>query len=334
MKILILQLKRIGDLILTTPALHALREAYPTAKITLLADASCRSLLEAMPVDEWLVNEKSQGLLPSVVDHERRSVSLSQRGFDWCLDFTGTDRSAWFSFACNAPHRVTFARFGKKFLKRMMYSQFVESSVRERHTADHYTDLLQALQIKREGVPLDLRIPEAASDAVVRLLAEEKVPRPFAIIHAGTARPEKYWLPERWAEVADYLHTRHHLGIVLTGSKEAAEQEHLAKIRGAVKVPVQDLSARTNLTALAALIAKANIFCGVDTAAMHLADAVGTPELALFGPTNPYHWRPRTTRSVVLRAGVAEPFVPGQKGSPLAEIPVANVLTGIDYLLS
>lgn len=334
MKILVLQLKRIGDLILTTPALHALREAYPAAKITLLADASCRSLLETLPVDEWLVNEKSQGLLPSVVDQDRKAQSLSQLGFNWCLDFTGTDRSAWFSFASNAPHRVTFARFGKKFLKRMMYSQFVESSVRDRHTADHYTDLLQALDIKREGVPLDLRIPDAANDAMVRLLAEEKVQRPFAIIHAGTARLEKYWRPERWAEVADYLHTKHHLGIVLTGSKDASEQEHLAKIRAAVKVPVHDLSARTNLTALAALIAKSNIFCGVDTAAMHLADAVGTPTLALFGPTNPYHWRPRTTRSVVLRAGVAEPFAPGQKGGPMADIPVANVLTGIDSLLS
>ncbi|CAN5695330.1 lipopolysaccharide heptosyltransferase II [soil metagenome] len=333
MKILILQLKRIGDLILTTPAMRALREAYPSAKITLLADASCRSLLETMPVDEWLVNEKTKGLLPSVVDKDRKDQSLSQLGFDWCLDFTGSDRSTWFTFASNAPNRATFARFGKKMLKRMAYSQFVDSSVRHRHTADHYTDLLKALEIEREGVPLDLRVPDGANDAVVRLLAEEKVPRPFAVIHAGTARPEKYWLPERWAEVAEYLHNKHHLGIVLTGSKDAAEQEHLAKIRAVIKVPVSDLSARTNLTALAALIAKATIFCGVDTAAMHLADAVGTPTLALFGITNPFHWRPRQTRSIVLRADTVEPFVPGQKGGPMADIPTDVVIAGMKTLL-
>lgn len=334
MKILILQLKRIGDLILTTPAIRCLREALPDARLVLVADSSCAGLLEAIPVDERLVYRKGGGLAGTAGwgpnAWMRRGSQFSAA--DWCLDFTGTDRAAWLSALSFARRRVTFQRFRKKPLRRWIYTDFVDSSVRDRHTGDHYTDLLRPLGIEREGVAPELALPETALARARALLAEAGVASPYAVIHAGTARAEKYWRPERWAEVAAHLRGRYGLGCVLTGSGDAAEQKHLQAIQAASGAV--NLAGRTGLAELAALIRGARLFCGVDTAAMHMADAVGTPCIALFGPTNPFHWRPRFARSVVLRSGTREPFAPGQSGGSMADIPADAVKAAADSLLA
>lgn len=324
MKILLVQLKRIGDLILTTPAIHALREAFPQAHLTLIADSSCRGLLPALDVDECLVHDKN-GRNPWLLS------KLPALRPEWCLDFSGTDRAAFFCRFSRAKRRVNFQRFRGKFLRPFLYTDFVDSSVRDRHTADHYTDLLRPLGIARENVPLALRLPPPA--ATQTLLAAHGVMPPYAVLHAGTARPEKYWLPDRWAAVADALTKNHGLQTVFTGSLASEEKAHLAAIRSAMKTASVDLAGATDLAGLAGVIAGARIFCGVDTAAMHLADAVRTPTVALFGPTNPYQWRPRHTRSVVIRAKTVEPFDVRQKGGPMEAISVEAVLSAADGLL-
>ncbi len=316
MKILLVQLKRIGDLILTTPAIRCLREEIPGVHLTLIADASCRSLLPALDVDDGLIYDRAGG-------NSGLWTALPRVRADWCLDFSGTDRAAFFCALSRSRRRVNFSRFQKRFLRKFVFTDFVESSVRDRHTADHYTDLLRPLGVGRENVPSGLRLPEDA--AFDSWLAGRGVAGPYAVIHAGTARPEKYWVPERWAAVAKTLQVDHGLLPVLTGSDAPEEQAHLRSVREQFGGACVDLSGTSDLTGLARIIRGARIFCGVDTAAMHLADAVGTPAVALFGPTNPYQWRPRHTRSVVLRADTDEPFTVRQKGGPMEHIAVDSV---------
>lgn len=332
MRILLLQLKRIGDLILTTPAIQALREARPGVRLTLVVDSSCASLVEALAVDECWIHHKTAGWGALVGRGPNAWTTTRLPAFrgDYCLDFTGTDRSALLAWASGCRHRVTYARFHKKFLRRRIFSEFVESSVRDSHTADHATDLLRPLGVDAENVPLALHLPGTARATAQTLLPEAG---PYAVVHPGTARVEKYWNPEGWAEVIRFLRTEGGFIPVLTGSREPAEQTHLAAIQAALPTPCPDLSGRTSLLELAAVIERAGIFCGVDTAAMHLADAVKTPAVALFGPTNPFHWRPRHTRSVVLRANTREPFSPGQKGGPMEQISPETVKEGIRRLL-
>ncbi len=318
-RILVLQLKRIGDLLLTTPALSVLQEIFPNAAITLLTEKSCAGMLSAIPG----VRAFARG--------QKGFWGAAMAGHDICLDFTGTDRSALLTILSRAKNRATFSRFQKKIPQRLAYTHFVDSSVRNRHTADHYTDLLKVLGIPRENEPLRLCLPQ---DVV--LAASALIPKsPYAVIHAGTARPEKYWLPERWAEVATALAKDHGLHIVLTGSNDFAETDHLAAIRNAMPrdIAVIDLSGKTGLPELAAVIQGAAIFCGVDTAAMHLADAVKTPCVALFGPTNPFHWRPRHTRSTVLRARTMEPFTPDQQGGAMSEISAEQVISAVSIFI-
>ena len=336
MKILLLQLKRIGDLIQTTPAIHSLRETFPKAHLTLVVDSSCQGLREALAVDECWVQHKASGWsgVLGFGPNAWMKNDLSVFRGDFCVDFTGTDRSAWLAFSSSCKRKVTFSRFQEKFLRRFIYTDFVDSSVRERHTADHYTDLLQPLGIQRENVPLELRIPEGTMTSTRALQADAGVTGDYAVIHAGTARAEKYWMPGRWAQVMSYLQVEYGLSLVLTGSTDVAEQNHIAAIKQAFPGKCVDLSGRTGLIELAAVIRGAQLFCGVDTAAMHLADAMKTPAIALFGPTNPFHWQPRHTKAVVLRADTKEPFTPRQKGGPMEHLTTASVLEGLARLRS
>jgi ADP-heptose:LPS heptosyltransferase len=317
-RILVLQLKRIGDLLLTTPALAILRETFPDAEITLLTEKSCAGILPAIPG----VHALARG------QHGFWKAALS--GFDVCLDFTGTDRSALLMALSRAKIRGTFSRFQKKSLHRLATTHFLDSSVRERHTADHYTDLLGVLGIHRDKEPLNLVLPTESVQAAATLTPQS----PYAVIHAGTARPEKYWLADRWAEVATFISRNQNLQILLTGSTDPEEVAHLAAIEAALPgdVPAINLAGKTSLPGLAAVIQKASLFCGVDTAAMHLADAVRTPCIALFGPTNPFHWRPRHTRSVIIRPHTTEPFTPKQKGGPMTEILSGQVTSAVKSL--
>ena len=336
MKILLLQLKRIGDLILTTPSIRCLREAFPNAQLALVADSSCASLLDSIAVDERWTYHKGGGLKGLLGCGPNAWLKHRLLPFqpDWTLDFTGTDRSAYLSALSRSKRRVTFERFRRKTLRRFIFTDFVRSSVIERHTADHYTDLLKPLGIERDNVPLDVQLTDEAFASSRVLLASAEVGGSYAVIHAGTARPEKYWSAKRWAEVIEFLHAERGLISILTGSPDPVEQQHLSEIRSHLQCHCVDLSGKTNLASLAVIIKDATLFCGVDTAAMHLADAMKTPCLALFGPTNPYHWLPRHTRSVVLRAGTAPPFGPRQSGGPMLEISAASVINALEEILT
>ncbi len=331
MKILLLQLKRIGDLILTTPAVRCLRDQFPDARLALVADSSCASLLGCIAVDERWTYTKGAGSsgLFGRGPNAWLGQGLLASGADWVVDFTGNDRSACLATFSFSKRRVTFERFRRKAFRQYLYTDFVQSSVRERHTADHYTDLLLPLGVRRENVSLDLRLSDQHLAEARELLAKAGVPNPYAVVHAGTARSEKFWLPERWAEVITFLHTEFGLTTVLTGSRDAKEHEHLSELKSLLRCRYADLAGKTDLAVLAAIVQGAQLLCGVDTAAVHLADAMNTPSLVLFGPTNPYHWRPRHARSAILRSRTRPPFTPQQTGGPMEAISVGSVIKSL-----
>ncbi len=323
MRILALQLKRIGDLVLTTPALHALRAAGH--HVTLALTETTAPLLPALgdSVDAALIYRRTgNGAL-------WRGVLTGPR-FDTAIDFTGRDRSALLTLGSRAPRRVVARPFLRgSTWRRWVYNEVVDTAVRSRHTVDLYLDHLAAL-----GIPVDftdepaspiLRLPAEANARADALLAGAGLPpgQPFVVVHPGTARPEKYWLPERWAEVIRACQGELGLPVVLTGGKnDPFEDEHLARVHAALgdtsrshpascilhpasaaPAALPDFSGRLDLLTLAAVLARAALVLGVDSGPMHLAAAFRRPQVVLFGPTNPFHWRPRHPDARVLRAG-------------------------------
>ena len=333
MNLLVLQLKRIGDLILTTPVLAALRAQFPQGRITLCLSEPTAGLAPALPfVDEILVVRQKES-------NAAVWSRLVAGRFDACLDFTGNDRSAFFTLLSKAPRRITYGWVRKSAFRAFFFNEFVESNVRERHTIAHHLDLLTPLGIQAPETPITLQLPEQAEEKASRLLREAGLDPDslFAVVHPGTARAEKYWIPECWAEVIDYCQGELGLPCVVTGGNGEFEQAHLKQIQAAVRTPWRDLSGKGSLITLAALIQRAALLLSMDSAPVHLGAAFQTPQIALFGVTNPFHWRPLHARSVVLLAGhpgSLTHFEPRTHPRPLSDLSTGDVTGAINALFA
>jgi ADP-heptose:LPS heptosyltransferase len=333
-------MKRIGEVVLSSAALQSLRQTWPNARITLVVDHACEGLIALLPpVDEVLLFRSS--LRADSVLYRR----ILTGAFDVCLDFTGTDRSAVFALASRARRRVAFSEARKGVVRGRVYQSFVSVSVEAGHMADQMMELLKAVGVSFVDAQPVLKVPALALQRVGILLRECGVVGDFALVHPGSAEERKYWLPERWAEVILHLQRNHHLPCVLTGGADPFEHEHLRQIQTALAVlgdgplplPLVTLSGRLDLTLLTALVARSRLTVSSDTAVVHLAAAFQRPQVVLYGPTNPYFWRPRHPLSRVISAGspghASEHFEPQAPTAPMTEIPVSTVLATIDGLI-
>ncbi|MFN0126163.1 MAG: glycosyltransferase family 9 protein [Verrucomicrobiales bacterium] len=320
MNILCLQLKRIGDAILTAPALAALRRAHPRAHITLVLHGLSGALEPAfVAADEVLVyapGRANLGLWTRVITG----------GWNACYDFTGTDRSALMVRMARADRAFGFRRFVEKRSWRVPgYSDLIDASVRVLHTVDFHLALTGLVAPDGTGFAL----PVGPATTITGLPAGD-----FCVVHPGTARAEKYWRPDRWAAVMARLP----FPVVLTGSTmDPEERAHLAAIRDALDpaaVRVHDLSGALSLRQLAEVISRARLVLSVDSAAMHLAAMASRPQVALFGPTNPFHWRPRHPAARVLLASgePADTVGPRHTAAPMDALSTEAVLAAIDGL--
>src|SRR6266567_864069 len=160
---------------------------------------------------------------------------------------------------------------------------------------------------------------------------------PFVVLQPGSARQEKLWEAGRGAEVIERFDRNNGVDVVLTSGASRREQAHIAAIKDQIHHRVIDLSGKTDLLTLAALIEQARLLVTVDSAPMHLAAATRTPQVILFGPTNPFHWRPRESPAVILQGESATPlseFSPEQPALPMRQISTAAVIAAMDLLLS
>jgi ADP-heptose:LPS heptosyltransferase len=289
--ILLIQLKRIGDLILTTPAISALREKFPEAKLTLVMSREGAALAPAITgIDRTLVVRRN-------FSDAGDFFSVARRKFDYCVDFTRNDRSAFLAFLSRAEKRVVSYRVKRKSkFRRGAYNEFVQRRMRDMHTIDYNLSLLEPLGIHNLSPPVQLNLPAAAFEKASTLRRQAKIDDPFIVFHPGSARAEKFWQTDRWADDISHATAHKEVNTVITRGTTALEKAHLAEIESKLPPPqnfsrsIVDLSGKMDLLTLAALIAQARLVVTIDTASMHHAAATRTPQVVLFGPTNPFHW--------------------------------------------
>ncbi len=327
-RILVLQLKRIGDLILTFPALAALRSARPHASISVVVADAGGQLAPILPgADRTFVYRRS-GSNVALWKH----LLLSR--YDTVLDFAGSDRSTIMAALSKARKKITYAKLAaKKDWRARVFNRLSEASVRDLHTVDYHLALLAEIGIDAPPSAPEITIPASVRESLDRRLSRIGS---FALVHPGTARAEKYWPAERWAQIAAHIRDRHRLPILMTGSADASEQAELEKLRAA-DPNILDLSGSLDLIELAEVIRRAKVAVGVDSAAMHLANAFRTPQIVLFGPTNPFHWRPRHADARVLLGSHPDPvtdFQPRHEAEPMSALSTPAVIRAIDSLLT
>jgi predicted lipopolysaccharide heptosyltransferase III len=331
-KILLLQLKRIGDLILTTPAIAALRESLPEAQLTLVVSNECADLLPAISnVDRILIARRN-------VRDLALFFSVAARGFDYCVDFTRNDRSASLAVLSRAPRRVVSYRVREQSKARARaYTDFVSVRTRDMHTIDYNLALVKPLGVHDNSTAPDLDLPQTAYEKADVLRRKWKIGKPYIVLHPGSARQEKLWEPRRWAEIIDCFGRSDSVDLLLTSGPSRDEQVHITAIKSNAQKKIIDLSGKTDLLTLAALIGQARLLVTVDSAPMHLAAATRTPQVILFGPTNPFHWRPRESPALILQGKSIEPiteFSPVQPRLPMRQVSTEAVVSAMDLLLS
>jgi len=332
LKILFIQLKRIGDLLLTTPAIMAVRDKYPEAKITLVVSAECKPLAPAIAgVNKLLV-------MPRGLAGIKTAAAITGGKFDYCVDFTRNDRSALLVFLSRAKKRIVSFRIKTRSkLRTRFYNEFVPHRMRDMHTIDYHLALLAPFGIAQGPRAVELALPKSFLENAEQLIEATSIRREFIIFHPGSARAEKFWNAQRWAEVVNYAGDNHELDLVITGGTSPLEQMHIGDIKSKVRHRIVDLSGKTDLLTLAALIGRARLLVTVDSAPVHLAAAARTPQVILFGPTNPFHWRPLESAALILHGESTVPvreFAPKLPRHSMNQISTQAVIDAMETLLS
>lgn len=287
--ILFVKLKHIGDVLLMTPSIRAAREAWPTSAIAALVPRGTEEILADNPdLDAVFVLDRAGGLRAAW----RTLRDLRRFAPDLVLEMGQGDREAVFGWLSGARERAGYTPDDSHRWRRRLLTRMVPWDGRE-HVVETNLDLLRALGIPaRASRPFLAVHPEirARMAADLRNAGLRPGSRPI-VVHAVSRWMFKAWPRACCAETIAAL-VRDGLSVVLTSGPGADEVGASAKIREQAGVPVIDLAGRTNLRELAAVLAEARLFLGVDSAPMHMAAALGVPVVALFGPSGEQSWGP------------------------------------------
>ncbi len=301
-RILVIKLKHIGDVLLATPAIHALRKAFPKSRICALVYAGTDDMLTGNPdLEEVLVFENGTGV--QGIRNEGRLVSQVRRiRPDLAVQMGNGDREAILGVLSGARIRVGYDPGRSGFLGRRLLLTHIVPQDWEKHVVESNLDLVRALGVEPDARDLRLFVDPQAEAAVNTLVRDMGVGRDdrVVVIHPTAKWMFKCWTDEGFAQVADYL-SEEGMTVCITSGSDEREVQKAQRIIGRARRPAIDLSGRLTLKQLTALIARSRLFVGVDSAPMHVAAAVKTPVVALFGPSREQNWRPWGDGHLVLK---------------------------------
>ena len=289
---LIIKPSSLGDIVQALPVLTALREAHPQAHIAWLVATVFADLLDGHPRLDRVVmfDRRRYGRIGQSLAATGEFVAfveaLRREKFTTVIDLQGLFRSAFLAAATGAPSRVGFA--AARELAPMFYTLAVPMPRKEMHAVDRYMALARHIGLLDPKATDHLPVPAEARAAVRRRLqAEGLAPGEATFILSPHARwPTKQWPPERFAEVVRLAYERSGARAVLVGSGAAEPMARQILEAAAAAQPI-DLVNRTTLKEMVALTAEARAMVTNDSGPMHVAAAVGTPVVAIFGPTHP-----------------------------------------------
>jgi ADP-heptose:LPS heptosyltransferase len=286
-RIVILQLQQLGDSIVFTPALRAIREAYPTTQIDLLCSPVSHQLYRKCDyVDNRILDAWSLGSISGWVKRLRLLAKLRARRYDLVIaDATEISaRYAFIAYATGARMRLGFDVDNRGFLynsplQRPQGLDFVECNLL----------LARAVGATPSSSQVECFFDDADISHAQRLLGGLTDERPLIAIHPASNWQSKTWLPERWAVVADALSSEHDASIVFVGTR--AEQHYVDGIIGLMRTPALSLVGQTDLSQLCALLSQCDLFLGTDSGPRHVAAAAGTAQITLMSSQDrPERW--------------------------------------------
>lgn len=283
-KILLSRLRFIGDVVLTTPIIRAMRAAYPEAHIAYLAERKAVSLLEHNPyLNELIPYDIKKNIFSQVLFYRR----LRTNKYDLAIDFFGNPRTALLTYAAGATVRLGLD--GRT--RSRLYTLRIKDDGRPKTAIQFYFQFLRALGVKPTSTKTEifLTADERREARIYLQWNGVDIDRPIVVLHSGASWPAKVWPSDRFAQLADKIIAKLGAQVILhQGPKDhKIVSEVSRKCVGNVRV-----LDTPPLRQLAAILSHASVCVANDSGPMHIAAAVGTKTIGIFGPGEENIWFP------------------------------------------
>jgi heptosyltransferase-1 len=305
MKFLVIKLSAIGDVVLSLGFLEALRTAYPDAHITWVVEEAASDIVLDHPAldrvivsrrKSWGRNIKRGRMSAALGDLSAFLHELRFEKYDVVVDLQGLFKSGILAFLSRGRRKIGF--HGTRELSWIFLNERLPAYNPERHAAMRYLDVAEYLGANVKKPRVFFPVHEKAAEEARHLLVEAG--KPLVAVNPGAKWPTKLWPERYWAELCRILTDDLGISVVLTGSPDEAPVNK----RIADSAPgIIDLTGKTKLKVLAEIFRQCDLVISPDTGPMHLAAAVETPVMALFGPTAPWRTGPFGPGHMVLRTG-------------------------------
>jgi len=295
--ILCVRLDAAGDVLMTTPALKALKESKPERKITLLTSSAGAAIARLVPVVDrtivynapWVKNNVPyQGSGQEYEMARRLRAHYFDAAVIFCVFSQNPLPAAFLCHMADIPLRLAYCRENPyKILTHWIPDPEPRQFIR--HEVERQLDLVKTIGCRPRDEHFSLRVPEQALRSVRRILQELPVfsRRSSVIIHPGATALSRRYPPASFSLVADLIVEQLGTQVIFTGT--AAEQELVNGIRAGMKMPSHSLAGRLDIGKLCALISSVNLIITNNTGPAHIAAAVGTKMVDLYALTNPQH---------------------------------------------
>ena len=333
-RVLVINLAGVGDLVLATPALHALRRWYPTNPIALLVSGHAAHLLEHCPdVDQqWALTSTREGLWwwSHLAQDQQVLRQLRAQQFALAVDlyaihsWWGSLRMAYYLRQIQPRRSLGYNVDGRGWCFTQPLVQSSEA-FEQTHEAAHALQLVQQVGCEPVALVPQLWVTEEERHTAQRQLATWGLtPHAFVVLSPGAHQPEKRWPVERFVQLGQWLMDRCHVRLLLVGDT------HDRQVGGVLAHQLSTCAVnrvgQTSVRELMALITQARAVISHDTGTMHIAAALQRPLVALFGPTNPVRFAPL--------GGAARQHVLQAPSRRIEDVELADVQQAIEDLLS
>jgi len=298
-KILMIQLGDIGDVVWSIPSFQAMKTAHPQAKLFVLTRKPNGDLLS----DDRRIDRVMQVSPQSLPEEISFVLGLRKEKFRLVIDLRADDRGAFLSFLSGAPLRAALYYPGYTWRNRMFTHLVKPKPADERiyGAAEQSLKIIRGLGMKEETIIPRIFIAGEAKNKVKAMLPAENIDpaKGWVSINPFSRWSYKEWDVAKWRQLLAGIWERYSLPAVIVGSPK--ERQRAAALTAGVGFPIYNLAGKTSLPEMAALLQMSRLHIGVDSAAPHIAAAVGTPTLTIYGPTDWRDWAPLgETHRVVL----------------------------------
>lgn len=304
MKLLIRATNWVGDAILALPALRAVRAKFPDAHLSIVARPYVADLYRGQSICDELIPYDSNGQHRGWQGREALAEELRAQKFDVALLLQNAFDAAWLAWRARIPQRIGYARDGRSFLLTNAIP-VPKPNETPWHEKFYYLELLRRvgwLHNLPDDPHIALHVPDSACGPAMQTLVEAGA-RPHArriAVGAGASYGSaKCWPPDRFAKALNEFLADADMDVILFGTPgESAVSDAIA---ASLRRPPINLTGKTSIADLPALLSQCHLFLGNDSGAMHVAAAVGLPIVAIFGPTDPCGTAPVSPHSSIVQ---------------------------------